>query len=202
VPPFVKRRAPPAPGADPAAAASLLGSMHRRWVGEAPQRWPWLRPLGAGVDLVERLFIETWTDLAGRGDLPRAVASFGARMAGQGRVTAAEEAIAEAGPLTLVHGDAQARNMRTSPGGEVALLDWEDVSAAPGVLDLAWLLTASVAPCQWHKAIAAYGPVSRLDRVFPAVMVQGLLMMADTPADSPEARAQANRLAEGCRRLP
>lgn len=41
-----------------------------------------------------------------------------------------------AGPLTLVHGDASVQNMRTGPGGEVALLDWEDVSAAPGVLDL------------------------------------------------------------------
>lgn len=46
--------------------------------------------------------------------------------------------------------------MRTSRGGEVALLDCKDVSAAPGVLDLVWLLTASVAPCQWDEAIAAY----------------------------------------------
>jgi hypothetical protein len=42
--------------------------------------------------------------------------------------------------------------MRTSPGGEVALLDWEDV-------------------------------------------------VADSPAGSPEARAQASRLAEAYRRL-
>ena len=189
------------PGADPAAAAGLLSGMHRRWLGEAPERWPWLRPLGAGVGLVEQLFTETWPGLAGRGDLPPAVASFGARMAGPGQVTAAEEAIAEAGPLTLVHGDAQAGNMRTSPDGEVALLDWEDVSAAPGVLDLAWLLTASVDPGRWDEVIAAYGPASGLDRVLPAVMVQGLLTMAGTPARSPEARAQASRLAEGCRRL-
>jgi hypothetical protein len=189
------------PGADPAAAAGLLGGMHRRWLGEAPQRWPWLRPLGAGVDLVEQLFTETWSSLAGRGDLPPAVATFGARMAERGRVAAAEAAIAAAGPLTLVHGDAQARNMRTSPDGEVALLDWEDVSAAPGVLDLAWLLTASVIPGRWDEAIAAYGPASGLDRVLPAVMVQGLFMMAETPAGSLEARAQALRLAEGCRRL-
>ena len=189
------------PGADPAAAAALLGCMHRRWLGEAPKRWPWLRPLGAGVDLVEELFIATWLSLAGRGDLPPAVASFGARMAERGQVTAAEAAIAAAGPLTLAHGDAQGQNMRTSPDGEVALLDWEDVSAAPGVLDLAWLLTASVDPPRWDEAIAAYGSASGLDRVLPAVMVQGLFMMADNPAGSPEARAQANRLAEGCQRL-
>jgi hypothetical protein len=53
--------------------------------------------------------------------------------------------------------------MRTSPDGQVALLDWEDVSA---------------------------------------VMVQGLFMMADSPVGSTDARAQADRLAEGCRRLP
>jgi hypothetical protein len=189
------------PGADPAVAAGLLGGLHQRWLGEAPRRWPWLRPIGAGVDLVEQLFSETWMTLSGRGDLPSAVASFGARMAEPGQVTAAEAAIAAAGPLTLVHGDAQARNMRTSPDGEVALLDWEDVSAAPGVLDLAWLLTASVDPGRWDEAIAAYGPASGLERVLPAVMVQGLFMMADAPAGSAEARAQADRLAEGWRRL-
>jgi hypothetical protein len=32
-------------------------------------------------------------------------------------------------------------------------------------------------------------------------MVQGLLMMARTPTGSPDAHAQAHRLAEGCRRL-
>jgi Ser/Thr protein kinase RdoA (MazF antagonist) len=189
------------PGADPAAAAALLGGMHRRWLGEAPARWPWLRPLGAGVDLVEQLFAETWPSLRGRRDLPSAVSSFGARMAEPGRVATAEKAVAAAGALTLVHGDAQARNMRTSPGGEVALLDWEDVSAAPGVLDLAWLLTASVDPGRWDEAIAAYGPASGLDCVLPAAMVQGLFMMVDAPVGSPEARAQASRLAEGCRRL-
>jgi hypothetical protein len=189
------------PGADPAAAAALLGALHRRWLGEAPRRWPWLRPLGAGVDLVEQLFRQTWPGLRGRVDLPSAVSSFGARMAEPGRVTAAEAAIAAAGPLTLVHGDAQARNMQTSPDGEVALLDWEDVSAAPGVLDLAWLLTASVDPGRWDEAVAAYGPASGLDRVLPAVMVQGLFMLAHTQVGSPEARAQAGRLAEGGRRL-
>jgi hypothetical protein len=84
----------------------------------------------------------------------------------------------------------------------VALLDWEDVSAAPGVLDPSWLLTASVDPGWWDEAIAAYGSASGLDRVLPAVMVQGLFMMSDTPAGSPQARAQASRLAEGWRRSP
>lgn len=189
------------PGADPAAAARLLGGMHRRWAGEAPRGWPWLRPLGAGAGLVERLFAATWPVLARRGGLPADIAAFGARMAEPGQVTAAEAAIAGAGALTLVHGDAQARNMRTSPGGEIAFLDWEDVSAAPGILDLAWLLTASVAPGEWGQTIAAYGPASHLDRVLPAVMVQGLFMLSDTPPGSPEAHAQSARLTEALRRL-
>jgi hypothetical protein len=189
------------PGADPVAAARLLGAMHRRWAGQAPARWPWLRPLEAGVDLVEQLFAGTWPDLAGRGDLPPDVAAFGARMAEPGQVAAAEQAVAEAGPLTLVHGDAQARNMRTSPDGEIALLDWEDVSAAPGVLDLAWLLTTSTAPGQWDETIAAYGPAGHLDRVLAAVMVQGLFLLADTAPGSDEARDQSARLAEALRRV-
>jgi aminoglycoside phosphotransferase (APT) family kinase protein len=91
--------------------------------------------------------------------------------------------------------------MRTSPDREIALLDWEDVSAGPGVQDLAWLLVASADPARWDEVIAAYGPADGLDRVLPAVMVQGLLMMAGTPAGSPDWRAQARRLAEGCHRL-
>lgn len=61
---------------------------------------------------------------------------------------------------------------------------------------------ASVDPGRWDETTAAYGPADGLDRVLPAVMVQGLFVMADTPVGSPEARAQASRLAEGCRRLP
>lgn len=197
------------PGADPAAAAAVLGTMHRRWAGEAPARWPWLRPIGAAVDLVERLYGQTWPRLAERGDLPPRLAAFGESLLG--RVTEAEHDTAAAGPLTLVHSDAQARNMRTGPGGEVALLDWEDVSAAPGALDLAWLLTASTDPARWDEVIAAYaspdskgpgqddGMAGPLARVLPAVMVQGFLSMADEP--EPQAMAWISRLSEALRRL-
>lgn len=197
------------PGADPAAAAAVLGTMHRRWAGEAAGRWPWLRPIGAAVDLVELLYGQTWPRLAERGDLPSALAAFGALMVG--RVTDAEYAIAGAGPLTLVHGDAQARNMRTGPGGEVALLDWEDVSAAPGALDLAWLLTASTDPARWDEVIAAYGATGdgtrvadtagAIARALPAVMVQGLLSMADEPPGSSGAMSWIGRLNQALRRL-
>jgi Phosphotransferase enzyme family len=198
-------------GADPAAAAAVLGTMHRRWAGTAPARWPWLRPIGAAVDLVERLYARTWPRLAERGDLPADLAAFGAKVS----VTAAEYAIGDAGPLTLVHGDAQARNMRTGPGGEVALLDWEDVSAAPGALDLGWLLTASTDPARWDEVIAAYGGpedgagrgtgtdamAGPLAHVLPAVMVQGLLSMTDEAPGSPGASAWISRLTEALGRL-
>jgi len=187
------------PGADPAAAAAVLSTMHRRWAGEAPARWPWLRPIGAAVDLVERLYERTWPRLAERGDLPPGLAAFGAGLVG--RVTEAEYATATAGPLTLVHGDAQARNMRTAAAGEVALLDWEDVSAAPGALDLAWLLTASTEPDRWDEVIAAYGGLDGLAEVLPAVMVQGFLSMTDDPPGAPEAMAWISRLTEARARL-
>lgn len=117
------------PGADPVVAAAVLASMHRTWEGRAPIRWPWLRPVGAAADLVEQLFGRTWARLRVREDLPPSVAALGEALTG--RVADAEHAIAAAGPLTLVHGDASMLNMRTSPDGEVALVDWEDVSAAP-----------------------------------------------------------------------
>ena len=77
------------------------------------------------------------------------------------------------------------------------------MSAAPGVVDLAWLLTSSVDPARWDEVIAAYGPTppGGLDRVLPAVMVQGLLSMADTPAGSAQSLAWADRLDAACRRL-
>jgi hypothetical protein len=115
-------------------------------------------------------------------------------MAATVRVTDAERAAAAAGPRTLVHGDASLLNMRTSPDGEVALVDWEDVSAVPGVADLAWLLTSSVDPARWDEVIAAYGPAGELSRVLPAAVVQGLLSLADTTAGSAAAMDWISRL--------
>jgi fructosamine-3-kinase len=126
------------PGADPGAAARVLTEMHRQWTGVAHVRWPWLRPVGAGVDLVEQLYTRVWPRLAERPDLTPPVRALGERLVG--RVAESERLVSAAGALTLVHGDASMLNMRTAPDGVVALLDWEDVSAAPGVMDLAWLL--------------------------------------------------------------
>lgn len=189
------------PGADPAAAARLLSGMHRRWAGQASARWPWLRPVGAAVDLVEDLYSRTWPVLAARPDLQASVRSLGERLVG--RVTDSEHAIALAGPLTLVHGDASMANMRTGPGGEVALIDWEDVSAAPGVLDLAWLLVSSVEPPAWDDTIAAYespAPGGLAD-VLPAVCVQGLLSLSDAADGSADAMAWMRRLDAAAARI-
>jgi Phosphotransferase enzyme family len=180
------------PGADPVAAACLLSGMHRRWESRAPARWPWLRPAGAGADLVAALFGRAWARLAGRGDLPAAVLTLGGRLAA--RAADAERATATAGPLTLVHGDASAPNMRTGPGGEIALLDWEDVSAAPGVADLAWLLVSSVEPAGWGEVITAYGAPPGLLQVLPSAVVQGLLSLSGIPAGSAEAQGWITRL--------
>ena len=84
--------------------------------------------------------------------------------------------------------------MRTGPDGQVALLDWEDVSAAPGVVDLAWLLVSSVEPARWDEVSAAYGPAPGLMRVLPAAVVQGLLSLSGISAGSTEAAAWIRRL--------
>jgi len=180
------------PGADPVRAAKLLSELHQRWSGLAAQRWPWLRPVGAAADLVAELYRQTWPALAGRADIPPGVLALARRLVDE--VCASEQAIAGAGPLTLVHGDASTANMRTSTDGEIALLDWEDVSAAPGILDLAWLLVSSVEPARWDEVIAAYGTSAGLAEVLPAIAVQGLLSL-DAHADgSPEAAAWHARL--------
>jgi hypothetical protein len=187
------------PGADPLDAARVLSGMHRRWAGQAPARWPWLRPIGAAVHLVEELFARVWPELAARDELTPPVRTLGGQLVGN--VARSERAIGAAGPLTLVHGDASLLNMRTGPGGQVALLDWEDVSAAPGVLDLAWLLVSSVEPAQWDGVIAAYGPAAGLPQVLPAVAVQGLLSLSDTEAGTAAARAWIDRLGATASRL-
>jgi len=148
---------------------------------------------------VQRLLGRTWPGLATRADLTPPVAALGPRLVG--RVVDAERAAGRAGPATLAHGDASTQNMRTGPGGELALLDWEDVSATPGVLDLAWLLVSSVDPARWDEVTAAYGSARGLDAVLPAVIVQGLLSLSDTAAGSAAASGWVRRLEEAGRRL-
>ncbi len=180
------------PGADPVAAAQVLAELHGRWSGRAHLRWPWLRPVGAAVDLVESLYSASWPALAARRDLTPRVRDLAGRLVG--KVTDSEYATSRAGPPTLAHGDASLANMRTSADAEIALLDWEDVSAAPGIADLAWLLVSSVGPARWDEAIAAYGTPAGLADVLPAVAVQGLFSLSDAPDGSPAAAEWIARL--------
>lgn len=173
------------PGADPEAAAEALRRLHDAWEGTAVQRWSWL-PRPDVADLVENLFGSLWPSLRERHDLTTRARDFGDRLVG--RVREAERFAEGAGPETLVHWDASAANMRTSPSGVVALLDWEDVGSGAGVADLAWHLVSSVDPEQWDAAIAAYGSSTGLDRAFPAACVQALLSLSAEDEGTPAAR--------------
>lgn len=186
------------PGADPAAAARMLWRLHERWKAQ-PTRWAWLRPVGAAAELVGELFDRVWPVVSARGDCIPRIRSLGDRLVG--RIPAVERAGLSAGVTTLVHGDASVRNMRTSRSGEIALLDWEDVGAAPGVSDLAWLLLSSVQPARWEEVVAAYGTTSGLIDVLPAAASQALLCFADTPVDSEDALAWVCRLEAAAHRL-
>jgi Phosphotransferase enzyme family len=182
------------PGADPIEAAGLLAEMHRRWSGLADRRWPWLRRVGAASDLVAELYDRVWPDLAARSDLTGRVRALGDSLTG--RVIDVERDLARAGRPTLIHGDASTANMRTGPEEEIALLDWEDVSAAPGALDLAWLLVSSVETERWADVIRAYGAAEGLAIALPAVAVQGLLSLAGVPEGSTEALGWVARLGQ------
>jgi len=174
-----------APGAHPESIARVLAMLHQRWHGGARARWPWLRSANAGAELVAKLFDRTWT---ARGDLSPSVRALGDAFVGK-----VAELPEVPGPTTLVHGDASTRNARTNRDGEIVLLDWEDVAAAPGVCDLAWLLVSSVDPACWDDVIAAYGPAPGLREALPSAMVQGLLDLSDD--------ASIARLEEATRRL-
>jgi hypothetical protein len=203
------------PGADPVDVAGVLGEMHQRWENRAHLRWPWLRRPNAAGDLVEALFDSRWPVIAGRDDLTPKVAELGARLVGR-----VEQAIADAGRAgapTLVHGDASSQNLRTSPVGEIVLLDWEDVGASPGVDDLGWLLVSSVEPARWDEVVAAYGSCSGggggggggagarladgLVRVLPSAVVQGLLSLDDLALSDDCALGWIGRLEAAADRL-
>ena len=187
-----------APGADPVAVAAELAALHRRWEGTARDRWPWLRAPGTAADLIGALYDRTWPQLATRGDIDAGVRALGDSLLGA--VEGAEQAEGTAGPLTLCHGDVSLGNVVTSPSGEIAFLDWEDVRWAAGVTDLAWLLVSSVTPDAWDAVIAAYGDAD-VEAVLPSVAAQGLFALSDQPEGSVEARSWNHRLAEAARRL-
>jgi len=185
-------------GADPVAYAHLLSGLHQRWAERAAHHWPWLRRAGAAADLVGDLFDQTWPAVTARRDLTDTVRTLGRQLFG--RVASVGRGLASAGPVTLIHGDASMANIRTGPAGELALLDWEDVSAAAGVADLAWLLLSSVDPAQWTDVTAAYGPAAQLAAAMPAAAVQAVLSLADTVEGSADARGWVDRL-EAAERL-
>ena len=180
-------------GGDPVAVARVLSTLHECWSGVAAERWPWLRPPGAAADLVGELYDRTWPSLAARADLTAAVRDAGACIVGR-----VEELEAREGepPLTLVHGDVSSRNVRTSPHGEVVLLDWEDVRRASGGVDLAWWLLTSVDPSTWDAVLEASSPVDRaaVAVVMPTALAQALLELAGMDEGSPEARASVARM--------
>ena len=188
-----------APGADPVAAALVYAELHGRFLGVAEERWPWLRRGGDGAALVGALYDRTWPALAARHDLPTSVRRFGAGMVGH--AADAERASAGAGPLTLIHGDAASLNQRTGPEGEIALLDWEDVSAGRGITDIAWFLVSSVDPERWEEVLGSYADTATFATALPFAMVQGLLSFTDTEEGSEEADAWTRRLHEAAIRL-
>lgn len=152
----------------------MLADLHAGWTGIAPARWPWLRTPDVASELVGALFDQTWPGVAGRPECTPAVRALGDRLFGH--IPAVERTAARAGPTTLVHGDASLPNVRSSSTGEIALLDWEDVGAAPGVADLAWLLVSSIDPTHWDETVAAYGSAAGLADALPAAASQGDLV--------------------------
>ena len=185
--------------ADPRAVATQLARLHRRWEGDVIECWPWLRRPGLGAELIGDLFDRTWPRIAARTDLMPEVHALGEALVG--RVEEAELAEGTAGPPTLCHGDASLKNVFSSPSGEIAFVDWEDVRCGAGVADLAWLLVSSVAPTEWDEVIDAYGPTPRLNDVLPAAAAQGVLSLADVADGTPDAAGWVDRLAATSRCL-
>ncbi len=171
-------------GGKPEAVAHELQKLHKAWEGQADRLWPWLRPAGAAVDLIGRLYDETWPRLAMHRTMPEAVRAYGWSL--RGRVEEAQRLLASIPGRTLVHGDASGTNVRTSSDGIVTFLDWEDVSCLPAAVDVAWFLVSTVESRDWCRTIGAYGPLPGLPAALPSALVQGFLSFAEVVAHGEE----------------
>ena len=97
------------------------------------------------------MYDEAWASARERPELTDTVRDLGDSLVG--RVAEVERRADASGPVTFTHGDASALNMRTAPDGEVALLDWEDYGAGPGIVDLAWHLRLLRRAADWDIAL-------------------------------------------------
>jgi len=185
-------------GADLEQAAALLARLHARWAENAAETWPWVVREDAS-DLVEALFDKTWPSLRARRDLTERARRLGDSLLG--RVVEAERDAEQAGPPTLTHGDASFNNMRTSPTGEIALLDWEDFGLGPGTSDLAWLLISSADPRDWSAGIDAYGEATDLGPTLRAAAVQAFLSLNAEDENSKDAISWIANIDEAGRRI-
>jgi thiamine kinase-like enzyme len=185
-------------GADLEPAARLLAGLHSRGAEAAVETWPWIVREDAS-DLVEVLFDETWPSLRARRDLTDRARRLGDSLVG--RVVEAERDAERAGPPTLTHGDASFNNMRTSPSGEIALLDWEDFGLGPGTSDLAWLLISSADPREWDAGIDAYAEATGLATALRAATVQAFLSLNAEDEGSKDALSWVANIDEASRRM-
>lgn len=180
-------------GGEPAAVARELKMLHERWQDEAERQWPWLNRSGRAADLIGDLYDGVWRELRDRSEFSPNLLTLGDSLAGALAGLEREESVLP--HRTLIHGDAALGNVRTSPTGEIAFLDWEDVRVTQGEADLAWLLVSSVDGDLWSAVLEAYSP--QPDTFLAALRgaaAQGVLSLSDHPDNSPEALGWVARL--------
>jgi hypothetical protein len=165
-------------GADPVEVARVLADLHRRWEGTAQSRWPWLERSDRATPAIGELYDRLWPSIVERPDATATLVALGNRYVGQ--VAEIERGERTVPGRTLIHGDASLGNVRTSPDGVIAFMDWEDVRLASGATDLARLLVSSVAPGLWTDVLDAYEPdESALQAALPGAATQGILSLGD-----------------------
>ena len=124
-------------------AVRALAGLHARW---------WDGDADAGPTLQQVFPFETlwpaYLDHLARSmpDLPLhpALRALGDQIAADPEAACA--ALWQGGPLTRVHGDAQADNLRFGDGARVLLLDWQLTGWGRGMTDVGYLLISSLTP--------------------------------------------------------
>ncbi len=123
-------------------ALQALAGLHARWWDDpgpaAPtlqQVWPFDALWPAYLDHAARTLPEP--------GLPAALRALGDRIAADPGLACAR--LDGTGPLTRLHGDAQADNLRFD-GERAVLLDWQLTGPGMGVTDVGYLLISSLAP--------------------------------------------------------
>ncbi len=211
-------------------ALQSLARLHATWwrgeqTPEIQELSHLLSPADVAQNLVEQFYRDTWPRFVARnaGQIPAEVLQFGEHLVGR---VAASEALLDATPKTLIHGDFRLENMLFGAHeGQPAcwVIDWEDCYLWCGLFDVAWFLGGNLTLAEvgyeealvqfYHRTLVESGVVDYswgqcyqdYRRAMLSAFVQGILLATPSDTDNEHCHRRAQsvgaRFMAACTRL-